>query len=43
MKLLDFGIAKARGANSRTRTGTVKGKNAYMSPEQILGKPLDRR
>ncbi|HEY5945908.1 MAG TPA: serine/threonine-protein kinase, partial [Kofleriaceae bacterium] len=41
VKLLDFGIAKARGANSRTRTGTVKGKNAYMSPEQILGKPLD--
>jgi serine/threonine-protein kinase len=43
VKLLDFGIAKARGANSRTRTGTVKGKNAYMSPEQILGKALDRR
>jgi hypothetical protein len=43
VKLLDFGIAKARGANSRTRTGTVKGKNAYMAPEQILGKPLDRR
>ncbi|HEY0192040.1 MAG TPA: serine/threonine-protein kinase [Kofleriaceae bacterium] len=43
VKLLDFGIAKARGANSRTRTGTVKGKNAYMSPEQILGKELDRR
>ncbi|HEY5944577.1 MAG TPA: protein kinase, partial [Kofleriaceae bacterium] len=43
VKVLDFGIAKARGANSRTRTGTVKGKNAYMSPEQILGKPLDRR
>jgi serine/threonine protein kinase len=43
VKLLDFGIAKARGVNSRTRTGTVKGKNAYMSPEQILGKPLDRR
>jgi serine/threonine protein kinase len=43
VKLLDFGIAKARGANSRTRTGTVKGKNAYMSPEQILGKDLDRR
>jgi len=43
VKLLDFGIAKARGINSRTRTGTVKGKNAYMSPEQIFGKPLDRR
>jgi serine/threonine protein kinase len=43
VKLLDFGIAKARGANSRTRTGTVKGKNAYMSPEQILGRELDRR
>ena len=43
VKLLDFGIAKARGANSKTRTGTVKGKNAYMSPEQILGKTLDRR
>lgn len=43
VKLLDFGIAKAGGASSRTRTGTVKGKNAYMSPEQILGKGLDRR
>lgn len=43
VKMLDFGIAKARGASSKTRTGTVKGKNAYMSPEQILGKPLDRR
>jgi eukaryotic-like serine/threonine-protein kinase len=43
VKLLDFGIAKARGASSKTRTGTVKGKNAYMSPEQILGRPLDRR
>src|SRR5262245_30971999 len=43
VRLLDFGIAKARGANWRTRTGTVKGKNAYMSPEQILGKELDRR
>lgn len=43
VKLLDFGIAKASSAGSRTRTGTVKGKNAYMSPEQILGKGLDRR
>jgi serine/threonine-protein kinase len=43
VKLLDFGIAKARGASSKTRTGTIKGKNAYMSPEQVLGQPLDRR
>src|SRR5262249_24244466 len=42
VKLLDFGIAKARGANSRTRTGTVKGKNAYMSPERIVGHELER-
>jgi serine/threonine protein kinase len=42
-KLLDFGVAKARGASQKTRTGTVKGKNSYMSPEQILGKEVDRR
>ncbi|MBP9086184.1 MAG: serine/threonine protein kinase [Kofleriaceae bacterium] len=43
VKLLDFGIAKATNTNAKTRTGTVKGKNAYMSPEQIMGKSLDRR
>lgn len=43
VKLLDFGVAKARGASQRTRTGTVKGKNAYMSPEQVLGEHIDRR
>ena len=42
-KLLDFGVAKARGATQKTRTGTVKGKNSYMSPEQILGQEVDRR
>jgi serine/threonine protein kinase len=42
-KVLDFGIAKAQGASSRTRTGTVKGKYAYMPPEQLRGDPLDRR
>lgn len=43
VKVLDFGIAKAKTSSTHTRTGTIKGKNAYMSPEQILGLPLDRR
>lgn len=43
VKVLDFGVAKARGATQRTSTGMVKGKNSYMSPEQILGRDLDRR
>jgi serine/threonine protein kinase len=36
-KVLDFGIARASNRNSRTATGTVKGKLAYMPPEQALG------
>ncbi|MCA9599422.1 MAG: serine/threonine protein kinase [Myxococcales bacterium] len=43
VKLLDFGIAKAANRSTRTEAGQVKGKFAYMSPEQCLGKPLDRR
>src|SRR5690606_12713514 len=43
VKLLDFGIAKAERRSTRTEAGQVKGKFAYMSPEQCLGKPLDRR
>jgi serine/threonine-protein kinase len=43
VKVLDFGIAKATGRKSETRTGMVKGKFSYMSPEQCLGLPLDRR
>jgi hypothetical protein len=41
-KVLDFGIAKVRGA-TETEVGTVKGKTQYMAPEQLLGDPLDRR
>jgi hypothetical protein len=44
-KVLDFGVAKFEmvSSGSHTRTGEVKGKMAYMSPEQALGEPLDRR
>jgi serine/threonine protein kinase len=43
VKILDFGIAKARDRLSVTRTGTVKGKFPYMSPEAIRDEELDRR
>jgi len=43
LKVLDFGVAKAAGASARTRTGSVKGKYAYMSPEQLKGEAIDRR
>ncbi|HVY25781.1 MAG TPA: serine/threonine-protein kinase [Polyangiaceae bacterium] len=42
-KLLDFGIAKAATSTTHTATGVVKGKIAYMSPEQLSGEELDRR
>jgi eukaryotic-like serine/threonine-protein kinase len=42
-KVVDFGIAKAANSSGATRTGTLKGKVAYMPPEQLRGEPLDRR
>jgi len=43
VKVVDFGVAKALGRASETRTGVVKGKITYMAPEQALAKELDRR
>ena len=43
VKLIDFGIAKSAMKLSKTQVGTIKGKYAYMSPEQVRGLPLDHR
>ena len=43
VKVVDFGIAKVAGRLSSTRAGTLKGKLAYMSPEQVRGGEVDRR
>jgi serine/threonine protein kinase len=43
VKLIDFGIAKAAGRATATASGQLKGKFAYMSPEQAEGDPLDPR
>jgi serine/threonine-protein kinase len=42
-KLIDFGLAKARDRIASTAIGVVKGKLAYLAPEQAHGKPADRR
>jgi len=44
VKVTDFGIAKALLKSSElTKSGTMRGKVAYMAPEQCLGRPIDRR
>ena len=42
-RLLDFGIAKAKGRSRTTPTGELKGKLGYMAPEQYQGEDVDRR
>lgn len=43
VKVADFGLAKARGRMVQTQAGVVKGKLAYMSPEQLRGDEIDHR
>ncbi|MDF2692240.1 MAG: serine/threonine protein kinase, partial [Labilithrix sp.] len=42
-KLVDFGIAKAALSSTETEVGVLKGKVAYMSPEQAMGQRIDSR
>ncbi|MEO8901686.1 MAG: protein kinase, partial [Polyangiaceae bacterium] len=44
VKVVDFGVAKATSsASNETEAGQLKGKIAYMSPEQLRGERIDRR
>ncbi|MCH9685817.1 MAG: serine/threonine protein kinase, partial [Deltaproteobacteria bacterium] len=43
VKLADFGVAAATAESIATRSGSIKGKLAYMAPEQARGESIDRR
>jgi serine/threonine-protein kinase len=42
-RLIDFGVAKARHRLTETKSGSLKGKYGYMSPEQVKAQSVDRR
>ena len=43
MSVVDFGIARAANRLQHTATGVIKGKFAYMAPEQVRQSEIDRR
>jgi serine/threonine-protein kinase len=43
IRVIDFGVAKAENRETKTETGTIKGKFGYMAPEQVGGESVDRR
>jgi len=43
VKIIDFGVAKARNKETHTKMGVIKGKLLYMAPEQAMAKEIDGR
>lgn len=43
VKVVDFGIARSENRLNQTQNAVMKGKIAYMAPEQVMAEPLDRR
>ncbi len=43
VKLIDFGVARSAARSSKTATGVLKGKLAYMAPESLRARPTDAR